>query len=295
MTTLGRSVLVAAVLAALLCITRPTGATGPATRRPEATQASAVTPVARPDAPDQGTASGSVLWANVGVGHLAHPRPAAERARMVVDLLRDAHATIGLLAEAPAPALRELRSAARGSYGIVSGARRGETSVVLYDTRTYRLDRTVRFRTFGYRGRLVPAPLAVLTDRATGTRIAAMAVHHPANNTRRGSQGRWQRAAWRRELHALQRLRATYAGRISTFLGGDFNERSTCELVARTGLVSPVGTVSSCPTARTRIDQLFADPTVHFDGYHAITSGTARLVTDHAGVYSAVFALRQPA
>lgn len=242
-----------------------------------------------------GTASGTVFWANVGVDHLRHPRPAAARARVVVGLMGSSHATLGLLAEASGPQVRALRRTAGGTLGVVTGSARSAATVVVYDTRAFRLDRTVRFRTVGYRGRPVRVPLVVLSDRATGARVAALAVHHPASNTPRGSQGRWQRVAWRRELGALRRLSAAYDGRISLFLGGDFNERSTCRLVARTGLVSPIGTVSSCPIARTRIDQLFADPTVRFDRYRTIRGGGARQATDHAAVYSVAFTLRQPA
>jgi hypothetical protein len=95
-------------------------------------------------------------------------------------------------------------------------------------------------------------------------------------------------------MRALRRLRAAYHGRISTFLGGDFNDGSTCRLVRRTGLVSPVGTVSSCPTARTRIDQVFADRTVTFSDYRGMTEG-GKQVTDHARICSAAVTVRQPA
>ena len=153
----------------------------------------------------------------------------------------------------------------------------------------------MRLRSSGYRGRPVPVAIAVLRDRATGARIGALAVHHPASNTGRGTQGRWQRASWRREQRALAQVRSAYDGRISTFLGGDFNQRATCRLIARTGMVSPGGTVSSCPTARTRIDQLFADSSVGFGDYRMIRGGGARRATDHAGMYATAFQLSQPA
>jgi endonuclease/exonuclease/phosphatase (EEP) superfamily protein YafD len=215
-------------------------------------------------------------------------------ARLLLGVMRREHATLGLLAESTGGQARAFRRASGGTFGAVPGRRRGETNAVVYDTRSYRLERVTRLRSFSYRGRRMPLVIAVLRDRETGARIGAMAVHHPSSHTDRGTQDRWQRSAWRRELRALRRLRAAYDGRISTFLGGDFNDSSTCRMVARTGMVSPLATVSSCPTARTRIDQVFADRTVTFSGYHPIIRGIARM-TDHPGVYAATFALRQPA
>ena len=283
-TTLG-----ATALGALLLVAPPAGAELSGTR-PAAGQTADTAPT-----PRRLSASGTAFWANLGVEQLAHPGSAARQARLVLGVMRSAHASIGLLAESNGRELRALRRASHGGLGVVPGRQRGETNAVAYDTRAYRLERVVRLRSFGYRGRSVPVAIAVLRDRATGARIGALAVHHPASNTDRGVQGRWQRASWRRELLALRRLRSAYGGRISTFLGGDFNERATCRLVARTGLVSPVGTVSSCPTARTRIDQLFADPSAGFSDYRMIRGGVVRRATDHAGMYATAFELSQPA
>ena len=277
---------VAALLALLAALTIPPV---PAGASPAPTASSARTSARTV------SSAGRVFWANAGVEHLRRHGGPARRARVVASIMRDVDATIGLLAETTAAQVRALRRVSGGRFGVVPGRRRGETNAVVYDTTAYRLERTVRVRSFTYHGRRVPVAVAVLRDRSTGTRIAALAVHHPAGNTHRGGQGRWQRRAWHQELGALARIRAAYAGRVSTFLGGDFNEQRTCRHVARTGMVSPLGTVSSCPTARTRIDQLFADPTVAFTGYRAIRRGPARRVTDHAAVYVASFRLRQPA
>ncbi|GAA1945469.1 hypothetical protein GCM10009798_00510 [Nocardioides panacihumi] len=288
-TSPGRRLLTATLLAALLLVARPAGAEL-SDARPAAGQTAdmAVTPTRL-------SASGTAFWANVGVEHLAHAGSAARQARLVLGVMRSAHASIGLLAESNGRQVRALRRASHGGLGVVPGRQTGETNAVVYDAHVYRLERVVRLRSFGYRGRPVPVAVAVLRDRASGVRIGALAVHHPASNTRRGAQGRWQQASWRRELGALGRLRSAYGGRISTFLGGDFNQRATCRLVARTGMVSPVGTVASCPTARTRIDQLFADPSVTFSDYRMIRGGAARRATDHAGMYATGFELSQPA
>lgn len=278
MTFLGRSVLTAT---ALLALSLPS-------------PARALTPEAATTTSSSGTSSsGVVFWANAGVEKLAHPRSPAHRARVLLGVMRRNGATIGLLAETSAAQLRALRRAAGTSYDVVPGLPRGETNAVVFDTRAYRLERVVRFRSVTYHGRPVREAVAVLRDRATGARIGAVAVHHPASNTRRGTQGRWQRIAWRTELRVLDGLRASYDGGLSTFLGGDFNQRATCRLVARTGLVSPVGTVSSCPTARPRIDQVFADRSVTFTRYRTISRRAAR-ATDHPGVYAAGFRLSQP-
>jgi hypothetical protein len=286
-----------ALVAALLLVTHPARAAR--TESPASSAASSG--VSAPQALRAPTAvsrvvssTGSAFWANLGVEQLAHPGSPARRARLLLGVMRGQRATVAMLAETTGRQARALRREARGGYAVVAARRHGETNAVVFSTHAYRLLRVVRFRTFGYHGRRVPAAIAVLRDRSTGARIGALAVHHPASNTRRGTQARWQRASWRRELRVLHGLRSAYDGRISMFLGGDFNQRSTCRLVDRTGLVSPVGTVSSCPTARTRIDQLFADTSVTFSDYRAIRHGPARRATDHAGMYATSFSVRQP-
>ncbi|MDH2413419.1 hypothetical protein [Nocardioides sp. CER19] len=276
MTSLGRAVLLVASLTALLVPAAPSGAH-------------------QPNSPAERTSTGAAFWANVGTDHLAHPGSAVHRARILLRALRTQHATLAMFAEASTRQVRALRRVGGSAYGIVPGRGRGETSAVVYDTRAYRLERTVRLWSVTYHGRRVPENVAILRDRATGARIAALAVHHPSSHTHRGGQGRWQRIAWQREMRVLRGLQASYDGRLSLFLGGDFNQRSTCRLVRQNGLVSPIGTVSSCPTARPRIDQLFSDPTVRFSGYRAIRHGQALRATDHTGVYTTAFGLRQPA
>jgi hypothetical protein len=303
---LGRTVLTAAAITAAvatLLASQTTAQTAAQTAAETTTGTAAQTAVAattaravsvQTTAHRERISSGGVFWANAGAEHQARPLSPAKRARLLLGVMRRQHATLGLLAESTGGQARAIRRASRGTFGAVPGRRRGETNAVVYDTRSYRLERVVRLRSFSYHGRRMPLVVAVLRDRSTGARIGAMAVHHPSSETHRGAQDRWQRSAWRRETRALRRLRAAYHGRISTYLGGDFNDSSTCRMVARTGMVSPVATVSSCPTARTRIDQVFADRTVTFSDYRAMTRGIGRM-TDHAGIYAATFTLRQPA
>jgi hypothetical protein len=288
-TSLGRSLLTVAALAALLVPVGPSGAMEPDAATASARPAAAAEPAA------ERSSSGAAFWANAGIEHLRRPGSAAHRARILLGAMRAQHATLAMFAETTTRQVRAFRRLGGGAFAAVPGRRRGETSAVVYDTRAYRLERTVPLRSVTYHGRRVPETVAILLDRSTGARVAALAVHHPSSRTHRGAQGRWQKLAWQREMTVLRGLQSSYDGRLSIFLGGDFNQRETCRLVRQRGLVSPIGTVSSCPTARPRIDQLFSDPTVSFSGYRAILHGRALRATDHTGVYATAFRLRQPA
>lgn len=278
----------------LLALAQPTDAASPdraPTRR--AAAAAAPAPTAR-----ELPAEGRFFWANAWAAHetsgdrpgLSGPR----RMRLMLDVIRRRHASLGALAEVETPQVAAFRRFG-GDYAIVRGGHRGETNAVFYDARRYRPERVTRFWSYFYEGRRVAVPVVVLRDRGTGARIVVMAVRNPANTPHHPHQSRWRRAAVRREAQEVRRLQARYDGRVSVLVGGDFNQREPCRLAARTGLVSAIATVSGCSRVRTRIDQAFADTSVRFTSYAAVVGRRVSRITDHHAVYVAGFTLRQPA
>ncbi|MFT4286525.1 hypothetical protein [Nocardioides sp.] len=257
-------------------------------------------PVPPPDAaslipsPTTARSQGVFFWANVAADNgrqIKRRFTGPQRVRMMLDVIEQEHVSLGALAELGEQQARAFR-AVGSPYALLPG-RVGLTNAVFYDTRVYDVERTYRFRSFFYDGSRAPVPVAVLHERATGARIAAMAVRHPANTRAQGNQRRWRAAATRRELREIRRLRSQYDGRVTVFIAGDFNQRGTCALAARTGLASPLVSDSGCHAARSRIDQLFADRSVTFTSYRVLRQ-PARHLTNHAGVYTAAFDATQP-
>lgn len=238
-------------------------------------------------APAQAAVPRTFFWANAWAAYPWGAGGATGQQRMdaMVGLIKRERPAAGVLAELMPSQWHRFERDAHGRYRLVVGSHRGLTNGVFYDSSLYRQVSVRHFRSYYFGGQRVSEPVVVLEDRATAARVAVLAVHNPADLFGR-SNARWRDRALRAEAAEVRRLRASG---LPVLMAGDFN---TGEAARRYLQAHGIHAASAGHGAG--IDQLFADPSVTFDGYRPIRGGQVARTTNHRVVYTARYLVPSP-
>lgn len=215
-----------------------------------------------------------------------HRGGAANRTRMMRDLLVSHHVDVVALQEFQRPQRAAFARYAAGTYDTYPGTtgrsldaensvawRRDTFDLVKGETRAYPY--------FG--GHVRNMPRVLLRHRRTGVEVWVTSYHNPANIRRYGNQDRWRARGVGLQIQDANALAAT---RTPLIVAGDMNDRASyfCRMTGGTGMHSADGgnVTGGChPPGHAWIDWILGSSDVTFSGYLRDDSGFVDRTSDH--------------